>query len=165
MKRKIISKKMLSLLAFAAFTAVGLKANAQNVTSYPPLNGGKSVSIPPNQFKFTDTKIRGVDGKAKIESVDVYNDPNTGQHITFSKFSPGFKSKLHSHSHDYYAVVIKGEMENYETGVKPVKLLPGSYFYQKARKAHMTECVSKEGCLIFVAQSTQMDVNIPPLEK
>lgn len=164
MKKKIITKEMLSFLAFAVFIAIGLTAHAQNVSSYPPLNGGKSVTIPASQFKFTDTKIRGADGKSKIDAVDVYSDPATGQHITFSKFSPGFKSKLHSHSHDYYGVVIKGELENYETGVKPIKLGPGAYFYQRARKAHITECVSKEGCLIFVAQSTQMDVNIPPLE-
>jgi quercetin dioxygenase-like cupin family protein len=157
--------KMLPLVAFAICTAFGVLAHAQDSPSFPPLSNGKSVSNPASQYKFHDTGARGTDGKAKIEFADAFGDMTTGQHGTFFRFTPGFISPVHTHTYDYYAVVIKGEMENYEVGVEPIKLGPGSYWYQRGKKAHTTVCLSKEPCVAYIVQSQKFDAQVPPKEE
>ena len=61
--------------------------------------------------------------------------------------------------------MIKGEMENYEVGVTPVKMGPGSYWYQKGKKAHTTACLSKTPCEIFIVQNEKFDAQVPPKEE
>lgn len=78
------------------------------------------------------------------------------------RFDPGFVSPLHTHTYDYYAVVIKGDLENYQPGQKPEKLGPGSYWYQRGMEAHTTACVSKQPCEIYIVQQNKFDAQIPP---
>lgn len=156
---RILSIAMLSLALL-----FGASANAQDVSAYPPLNGGQSATYPADHYKFTDTKIRGVDGKTKLEVSDAFGDGFNGKHGTFVTFDAGFVSQVHSHTYDYYGIVIKGTVENYEVGVTPIKMGPGSYWYQRGKKAHTTSCVSKTGCLIFLVQSNKFDGVVPPVE-
>ena len=157
--------KMLSVLAFSACTILGASTDAQNDPVFPPANNGQSTSIPASAYRFHPTGIKGEGGVGAITGVDAYGDAVTGKHGTFMKFTPGFVSYLHTHTYDYYAVVIKGEMENYEVGVKPIKMSPGSYWYQQGKKAHTTVCLSKEPCLAFVVQSQKFDAQVPPKEE
>ena len=120
---------------------LGTAAHAQTPTPYPPLNDGKSVTLPETHFKFTDTKIRGVDGTTQLTVSDAFGNGFTGQHGTFVHFDAGFVSQLHSHTYDYYGIVIKGTIQNYEVGVKPVNLKAGSSWYQIGKKAHSTSCI------------------------
>jgi beta-alanine degradation protein BauB len=130
---------------------------------FPP--GGQSTSIPASEWVFHDTGARGVDGITKIEFADAYGDMQKGKHGTFFRFTPGFVSPLHTHTHDYYAVVLKGEMQNYEVGVEPVTLGPGSYWYQRGKRAHTTACVSDTPGEIFIVQSNMFDAQVPPKEE
>jgi hypothetical protein len=157
--------QLLSTLALGASAVLGMFAQAQDSPRFPPLNNGKSASIPASQYKFHDTGARGVDPKTKIEAADAYGDMAKGQHGTFFRFTPGFVSPVHTHTYDYYAVVINGEMENYEVGVTPIKMGPGSYWYQRDKKAHTTACISKTPCEIFIVQSEKFDAQVPPKEE
>ena len=157
--------RVLSVLAFATSAILGVSAQTQDAPSFPPANNGKTVSIPSSQWKFHDTGARGVDPKTRIEAADAYGDMAKGKHGTFFSFTPGFVSPVHTHTYDYYAVVIKGEMENYEVGVTPIKMSPGSYWYQRGKKAHTTVCLSKEPCLAFIVQSEKFDAQVPPKEE
>lgn len=157
--------RILWVLMFAACGFFGTSAHAQSVSVFPPLNDGTSKTVPFSQWKFHDTGARGVDGVTKIEAADAYGDMTNGQHGTVFRFTPGFISPVHTHTYDYYAVVIQGEMENYEVGVKPIKMGPGSYWYQRGKKAHTTTCVSKEPCLAFIVQSQKFDAQVPPKEE
>jgi quercetin dioxygenase-like cupin family protein len=130
---------------------------------FPP--GGKSISIPASEWVFHDTGARGVDGVTKIEFADGYGDMQKGKHGSFFRFTPGFVSPLHTHTHDYYAVVIKGEMQNYEVGQKPITMGPGSYWYQRGKRAHTTACVSDTPGEIFIVQSDKFDAQVPPKEE
>jgi len=151
----------LRALLVGATMIVGASAQAEELSAYPP--GGKSTSIPASQLKFSDTGARGVDGKTKIEFADVYGNMTTGRHGSFFTFTPGFVSPVHSHTYDYYAVVLKGEVANYQPGEKPIKLGPGSYWYQVGKQAHITACYSKTPCEIFIVQSSKFDAQIPPV--
>lgn len=155
MKTSIVA----AALAVLAFTAV---AQAQDSSSFPPANGGTSVSNPANHYSFIDTGARGVSPKTGIQVANVWGDVTKGAHGAFFRFDPGFVSKLHTHTYDYYAVVIKGQLENYQPGQKPEKLGPGSYWYQRGKEAHTTACVSKQPCQIYIVQQNKFDAQIPP---
>ncbi|MFS8974481.1 DUF4437 domain-containing protein [Cupriavidus necator] len=100
--------------------------------------------------------------KTGIQVANVWGDATKGAHGAFFRFDPGFESPVHTHTYDYYAVVIKGDLENYQPGQKPEKLGPGSYWYQRGKQAHTTACVSKEPCEIYIAQQNKFDAQIPP---
>ena len=70
-------ERLRALLVGAAML-VAASAKAEELSAYPP--GGKSISIPSSQLKFSDTGARGVDGKTKIEFADVYGNMTTGRH-------------------------------------------------------------------------------------
>jgi beta-alanine degradation protein BauB len=112
---------------------------------------------------FHDTGARGEDGVTRIEASDAYGNMADGKHGTFFKFSPGFVSPVHSHTDDYAAVVIDGEMANYRPGETPVKLGPGSFWYQEGKQAHTTVCYSETGCLAFIIQGHRFDAQVPPV--
>lgn len=128
---------------------------------FPP--GVESSSYPADDMTFRDFGQRGVDGVTKIEAADAYGEMTDGRHGTFLKFTPGFVSPLHSHSADYAAVVIKGQMVNYKPGETPVPLGPGGFWYQKGKQAHTTACVSETEGLIFLIQGEGFDAQIPPV--
>ena len=135
--------------------------NAQDSGVFPP--GVESSSYPAADMIFRDFGQRGVDGVTKIEAADAYGEMTDGRHGTFLKFSPGFVSPLHSHSADYAAVVIKGEMANYKPGETPIPLGPGGFWYQKGKQAHTTACLSETEGLIFLIQGQGFDAQIPPV--
>jgi quercetin dioxygenase-like cupin family protein len=152
---------LLAAVALATL-AVAATAQAQDNTSFPPANGGTSVSVPASHYSFSDTGARGVNPKTGIQVANVWGDVTKGAHGAFFRFDPGFVSPLHTHTYDYYAVVIKGDLENYQPGQKPEKLGPGSYWYQRGKQAHTTACVSKEPCEIYIVQQNKFDAQIPP---
>jgi quercetin dioxygenase-like cupin family protein len=160
-----MKNKMLLALTFATAIGLGVSAQAQDSTGFPPLNNGTSVSHPASHYTFRDTGARGTDGKTRIEFSDAFGDMTSGQHGTFFTFTPGFISPVHTHTYGYYAVVIKGEMENYEVGAAPIKMGPGSYWYQRGKKAHTTVCLSKTSCEIFIVQNQKFDAQVPPKEE
>jgi hypothetical protein len=114
--------RLMAAVALAAFAFV-TAPQAEDSPAYPPLNGGKSVAKPASQYVFNDTGARGVNPKTGIKASNVWGDVKTGAHGTFFSFDPGFVSPVHTHTYDYYAVVITGVMENYLPGQTPVKLV------------------------------------------
>ncbi|MFS2135657.1 DUF4437 domain-containing protein [Duganella sp. Dugasp56] len=153
--------KFAAAIALAALTFTSVSNAADSGFAYPPAQGGRSVSIPSSALKFQHTGLKGEDG-SEILVVDGYGDQKNREHGTFMKFSYGFKSPVHSHTYDYYGVVIKGEMANYNPEKPLVKMGPGSYWYQRGLEAHITECLSKDGCEAWVVQSQKFDAQIPP---
>lgn len=157
MKLSVVAAVTLASLAFT----IASHADG-DIPGYPPLGGGKSVSNPADHYVFQDTGARGVNPMTGIKASNVWGDMKTGAHGALFKFDPGFVSPVHTHTYDYYAIVIKGELENFQPGQEPVKLAPGSYWYQRGKEAHTTACVSSEPCEIFIVQSEKFDAQIPP---
>lgn len=151
----------LSLAAVFSFNAhadeKSAPAASATANGTPPL-----VIITPNQKKFQGTGYgaRGpISGKAEsadkeIKFVDAFGKIGEGQHGTFLKWEPGFKAPVHSHTYDYFAVVLKGKMLNYLEGQRDtaVELPTGSYWFQAGGVRHVTECISKEPCEGFLVQ-------------
>ena len=65
---KDMKNKMLLALTFATVIGLGVSAQAQDSTAFPPLNNGTSVSHPASHYTFRDTGARGTGGKTRIET-------------------------------------------------------------------------------------------------
>jgi beta-alanine degradation protein BauB len=68
-----------------------------------------------------------------------------------------YVSPAHTHSEDYWAVVISGVMVNKKPDGPDVLLPAGSYYFQKGGETHVTKCTSPDGCVFFVNQSGGFD--------
>jgi hypothetical protein len=143
-------------IAFSVLLGLAGAASAQE-----PAAAGATVKIPADQIKFSTSGIRQHGGEILLGRA--YGDVQNGKHGTFLKFTPGFHSLLHSHTYDYYAVVVKGVISNPEKGEKDSPLPVGSYWYQKGGEPHYTNCLSKEECIIFLVSDGKFDAQV--LEK
>lgn len=138
-----------AVLALAAGTALAAAADGK-VT-----HEGPSVSTPAAKLGFGPTGVKTDIGE--LMAGPAYGDLAHGRHGTFIRMPAGFVSPDHTHTEDYFAVVIKGVGVNSQTGVQDVPLPVGSYWFQKGEEPHVTKCVSKEECLFFIVQPGRFD--------
>jgi beta-alanine degradation protein BauB len=138
------------VLASSAFLGLAGATSAQGLAA-----AGTTVKVPANQIEFVTSGIRQHGGEIFLGRA--FGDVQNGKHGTFMKFTPGFRSLLHSHTFDYYAVVVKGVISNPEKGEKDSPLPVGSYWYQKGGEPHYTNCLSKEECIIFLVSDGKFD--------
>lgn len=82
-----------------------------------------------------------------------------GQHGTFGIFGAGAASPPHTHSSEYYAVVIEGEMNNpFGTEADPPSLVPGSFWTVPANDQHVTACLTPDNeCRFFFHATSAFD--------
>ena len=141
--------------AFAAL-AIGLSgyAMAQDAPAHP-VHETNSVSIPAKDIKFFKAGVKAAAGE--LEAGPAYGNLQTGHHGTFIHMPAGFISAVHTHTEDYYAVVVKGVGANDPVGAKPKPLAFGSYWFQRGEEPHVTRCLSKTDCLFFIVQPGKFD--------
>src|ERR1700722_11866125 len=93
-------------------------------------SGQPSVSTPITDLKYGPTGISdGVHGE--LYAAPAFGDVSRGPHGTFIKMPAGFVSPPHTHSDDYWSVVLTGVMVNGRPGSKDIPLPAGSYYFQK----------------------------------
>lgn len=109
-----------------------------------------SVSIPAAELEFYKNK----DG---LTFANAWGDPATGPHSNFIRITGQTSSPLHIHTASYYGTVISGTVSNEQEGKPDVPLNPGSYWYQRGKEPHVTKCLSKSDCLIFVTSEGVFD--------
>jgi hypothetical protein len=137
-----LHRSLLLNAALATCTLLALPAHAADT----------SISVPVNELKFFDT------GVGPLKAAPGFGDLSKGPHSTFVKLPAGFVSPLHTHSDDYYAVVITGVIANEpDLNVKDRPMAPGSYWFQKGNAKHVTKCLSANECVIFLTQSGKFD--------
>jgi beta-alanine degradation protein BauB len=125
------------------------------------VSAGTTVKIPADKIQFVHSGI--VQHGGEILLGPAFGDIKTGKHGTFLHFQGQWASLLHSHTYDYFAVVVKGTVANPEQGEADVPLPPGSYWYQKGGEPHATKCISAEECLVFLVSDHAFDAQV--LEK
>jgi hypothetical protein len=86
-----------------------------------------------------------------------YGDLAHGAHGTFIKMPAGFVSKVHTHTGDYWGVVISGVAVNGKPGSADIPLPVGSYWLQKGGESHVTKCISPNECIFFLNQKEKFD--------
>ncbi len=118
--------------------------------------GGASVSTPVTDLKYGPTGVSdGVHGE--LNAAPAYGDLARGAHGTFIKMPAGFISKIHTHTGDYWGVVISGVAVNGLPGSKDIALPVGSYWFQKGGERHVTKCISPNECIFFISQNEKFD--------
>ncbi len=111
-----------------------------------------SISVPVSEVKFFDT------GVGPLKAAPGFGDLSKGAHSTFVKLPAGFVSPLHTHTEDYYGVVVTGVVANEVDAVsKDRPLPPGSYWFQKGKAKHVTKCLSANECVVFITQPGKFD--------
>ncbi len=76
----------------------------------------------------------------------------------------GFKSGLHSHTANYWAVVVEGTWEHWvpSTGEgKGIRLTPGAHWTQMHTQLHEDACVSSTPCTIFLFNKEPYKTEFP----
>ena len=84
-----------------------------------------SVSIPADKIGFGPTGVKTEVGELKAGPA--YGNLAAGKHGTFVRMPAHFVSRLHTHTGDYYGVVIQGVGVNSQDGRNDVNLPVGSY--------------------------------------
>ncbi len=151
MKYKL--KLLIAAVVFTTFAATALATTEAN--SPKPAHEGPSVSIPAAKIVFNGSGLKTSAGEVFVGQG--YGNFSTGRHGTFMRLPSGFVTPNHTHTEDYYAVVLKGIVVNTQTGGKEVHLPVGSYFFQRGEEDHVTKCVSKTDCLVFNVQLDKFD--------
>lgn len=147
----MIKKTLFLAIAFA----VGSASLAAAQDAPRPVHEGPSVSIPVDQISFFGSGVKT--DKGELQAGLAYGDLQHGRHGTFIHMPAGFVSPVHTHTEDYFAVVIKGVGANQLPGGKIIPLAAGSYWFQKGEEAHVTQCLSKEDCVFFIVQPGKFD--------
>ncbi|KPF82228.1 DUF4437 domain-containing protein [Novosphingobium sp. AAP93] len=147
----MIKKTLFLAIAFA----VGSASLAAAQDAPRPVHEGPSVSTPVDQISFFGSGVKT--DKGELQAGPAYGDLQHGRHGTFIHMPAGFVSPVHTHTEDYFAVVIKGVGANQLPGGKIIPLAAGSYWFQKGEEAHVTQCLSKEDCVFFIVQPGKFD--------
>ena len=87
-----------------------------------------------------------------------------GEAGTLLRTPAGFESGLHSHTADYWAVVVQGTWKHWvPTTGEGVGLLlePGAHWTQIHTQLHQDACVSKVPCVIFLFNKDPYLTNFP----
>lgn len=116
---------------------------------------GPSISIPASEINFTQSGIKTE--KGELLQGRAYGDVENGRHGTFVRVPANFVSPVHSHTEDYYAVIVEGVMSNGAPDAEVVPLPVGSYFFQQGEEEHVTRCLSDTGCMFFFVQPGKFD--------
>jgi beta-alanine degradation protein BauB len=141
---------VVGLMAISAGPSIAVAQNAA-----APTHEGPSVSTPAPNIKFVGSGVRTE--KGELFAGPAYGNLQQGRHGTFIRMPHGFVSPVHTHTEDYYGVVIKGVGANQMPNGKIVPLPVGSYWFQKGEEPHVTQCLSKTDCLFFIVQPGKFD--------
>lgn len=143
---KTTTTRLLSAAALATFATATFAAP----------EGRPSVNTPVTQLQYGATGVSdGTHGELK--AAPAYGDLAHGAHGTFIRMPAGFVSPVHTHTEDYWGVVISGVAANGLPGAADVALPAGSYWFQKGGEKHVTKCLSPNECLFFISQQGKFD--------
>jgi len=133
------------------FKRLGPVALALAFTANLAVAAETSHSLPVTQMHFIATGI------GPIEVAPGYGDMNKEAHSNYVKIPGNFTSPPHTHTDDYYGVVVAGVVANGAEGAQDIPLAPGSYWFQKGKEKHVTKCISATECVFFVTQPGKFD--------
>jgi quercetin dioxygenase-like cupin family protein len=110
----------------------------------------KVVFVSVDQAKYTErTK--------SVSMAAIWGDANTGAHGTFTKFSPGTDSGMHTHTNDIWIVVLKGAYL-YKDDAGEKRVGPGDFLRIPGGHKHWSGGDAKEGTLMYEESSGKFDL-------
>ena len=91
----------------------------------------------------------------------IEGDAMKGAHFAYLKLPAGFTSPAHSHSSDYWAVLVQGKMTHWaaeggsEAEAKPLAV--GDLTFMPAKTEHISKCFPGADCVMAVYQKGKFD--------
>ena len=91
----------------------------------------------------------------------IEGDATKGAHFAYLKLPAGFVSPAHSHSTDYWAVLVQGKMTHWaatggtEADAKPLAI--GDLTYMPAKLEHVSKCFPGAECILAMFQKGKFD--------
>jgi hypothetical protein len=88
-----------------------------------------------------------------VELAPLWGDRMEGEAGTLLRTPPEFDSGLHSHTADYWAVVVQGTWKHWVPATGEgvgLTLEPGAHWTQIHTQPHQDACVSEVPCVIFL---------------
>lgn len=149
-----MKSRIAAVITLVALSAPCLAAE-QMSDGMTPMQPETSTSLPVTALKFFPTGVKTEAGE--LQAAPAYGDLAHGRHGTFIRMPAGFVSPLHTHTEDYYAVVISGVGVNTQPGKAEIPLPVGSYWFQKGGEPHVTKCISAVDCIFFLSQPGAFD--------
>lgn len=147
---------VLALAAAGTWWAMATSTAAAAPSSSAMPGSSPSVSVPVTGIKYGHTGVS--DGRTgELLAGPARGDPSQGAHGTFIRMPAGFVSPVHTHTADYWGVVISGVAANGRPGAADVALPVGSYWLQQGGEPHVTKCLSPNECLFFISQEGKFD--------
>jgi hypothetical protein len=128
----------------AAAVVVGLAA-LPAMAADPPV---QNRYIPPDKTPWYNEAPN-----VPVDLAPLLGDRAKGEAGTLLRAPGGFDSGPHSHTADYWAIVVEGEWAHWvpSTGEgRGVRLLPGAFWTQVHTQLHQDACLSKTPCVIFL---------------
>lgn len=117
------------------------------------LTHAREPVTPGNRFVPADRVPWVGEGSAPVELGALWGDRSQGEAGTLLRTPAGFRAGLHSHTADYWAVVVQGAWEHWvpSTGEGTgIRLERGAHWSQVKTQLHEDACVSDESCIIFL---------------
>ncbi len=93
---------------------------------------------------------------SELQVAVLWGDRDKGEYGMLLKFPPGYVGDLHSHTHDYHAVNLKGVWVH-TIGQEKAELPADSYVRQGGGEVHSDACKGPEECVILVHQKGHGD--------
>jgi quercetin dioxygenase-like cupin family protein len=91
----------------------------------------------------------------------IEGDAMKGAHFAYLKLPAGFTSPAHTHSYDYWAVLIQGKMTHWATNggseAEAKQLGVGDLTYMPAKVEHISKCFPGAECVMAVYQKGKFD--------
>ena len=144
-------KNLVSLRVSTAVTIglLGLGATFSNAVSQDMV-----ITKSPKQIKWFPTPVGA--------AAPLWGNMKKTAYGRLSKWNPGAKSPMHTHSRAYHSVILSGTFENVIAATKKVqKHTAGSYYYMPANVKHATRCVSAVPCVMYLHQKGAWDLKFP----
>jgi quercetin dioxygenase-like cupin family protein len=94
----------------------------------------------------------------------LWGDRVKGEAGTLLSAPAGFRSGLHTHTADYWAIVVLGTWEHWVPSTSEgvgTKLEPGAFWTQMKNQPHEDACVSATPCTIFLFNKTPYVTEFP----
>jgi quercetin dioxygenase-like cupin family protein len=120
---------------------------------------GTIVTYPEN-LKWQAVGPLDENGKGIFVSL-IYGDlEKKGPTNFLMKYSAGVKAPPHTHSGDYYAVVVSGRFRHYLESENEYEILtPGAMWFQRGDVVHQDACVGPEDCILNIFWPHGFDVH------
>ena len=130
----------------------------------PAMTFAADEATPGNRYLPADSIPWVEEAGAPVQLGALWGDRAIGEAGTLLRTPAGFRSGAHSHTADYWAVVIEGAWEHWvpSTGEGAgLRLESGSHWTQVKTQLHEDACVSDTPCVILLLNKTPYATEYP----